>query len=234
MCMTSKCRHCGAVFRPKQKGRVTFCSRECAFIYKSAAAASRRRTFSIADGMLRWLHSWRKCNLCGRDMLMKSPHSPAKCCRSCKKRKRARSARMKRMIEIGINSGVRACQDCGVDFTPPHLARFRCDKCRAEAAHESKRAAKRRRRMRSASGDSGIRVVRRKVFERDGWVCGICHQPVERGEIVPHPMAPTVDHKIPLSLGGSHTYENTQCAHFICNSRRGNQPLEFANQVELN
>jgi 5-methylcytosine-specific restriction endonuclease McrA len=28
---------------------------------------------------------------------------------------------------------------------------------------------------------------------------------------------------VPLSKGGTHTYDNVQCAHFGCNSRKGNR-----------
>lgn len=64
------------------------------------------------------------------------------------------------------------------------------------------------------------RVYRRKVFERDGWVCRLCLKAVDRDAVVPADLAPTVDHILPLALGGLHEYANVQCAHFICNSRK--------------
>jgi 5-methylcytosine-specific restriction endonuclease McrA len=60
----------------------------------------------------------------------------------------------------------------------------------------------------------------RVVFERDGWLCRLCLLPVDREATVPADFAPTVDHILPLSLGGAHAYPNVQCAHFICNSRK--------------
>jgi len=56
------------------------------------------------------------------------------------------------------------------------------------------------------------------IFERDGWICGICRQMVERNEVVPHPRAPTIDHIVPLAKGGIHRVDNVQCACFMCNS----------------
>jgi 5-methylcytosine-specific restriction endonuclease McrA len=44
---------------------------------------------------------------------------------------------------------------------------------------------------------------------------------VQRTERVPHPLAPTLDHIVPLARGGHHTRDNTQCAHFSCNTRKG-------------
>ena len=64
------------------------------------------------------------------------------------------------------------------------------------------------------------RVFRLKVYERDGWTCRICRKPVDRGAEVPHPKAPTLDHILPIALGGLHEYVNVQTAHFICNSRK--------------
>jgi 5-methylcytosine-specific restriction endonuclease McrA len=61
-------------------------------------------------------------------------------------------------------------------------------------------------------------IYRRRVYERDGWRCGICHLPVKQDKVVPHPLAPTLDHIVPLAAGGAHSYANVQCAHFICNS----------------
>lgn len=61
-----------------------------------------------------------------------------------------------------------------------------------------------------------------KIFERDGWRCQLCGKKVKRDKVVPHPLAPVLDHVIPLAAGvdagGTHEPANTQCAHFLCNS----------------
>lgn len=63
------------------------------------------------------------------------------------------------------------------------------------------------------------------VFDRDRWLCQLCWTPVDRTARVPDDHAPTLDHIIPVSLGGPHTMANLRTAHFICNSRRGNEVL---------
>jgi len=70
--------------------------------------------------------------------------------------------------------------------------------------------------------DDGKRdvICRRTVFERDGWVCYICGVAVDRKARVPWPTAPTIDHVVPLSKGGTHTLDNVRCACFRCNSRK--------------
>ena len=62
-----------------------------------------------------------------------------------------------------------------------------------------------------------------KVFARDGWRCQICHKKLRscnRGTIKDN--APELDHIIPLSQGGEHSYRNTQCTCRKCNSEKSN------------
>lgn len=62
-----------------------------------------------------------------------------------------------------------------------------------------------------------------EVFERDGWVCGICDQEVDRELAYPDPASVSLDHVVPLSLGGEHSRANTRPAHLRCNVLRGNR-----------
>ncbi len=64
-------------------------------------------------------------------------------------------------------------------------------------------------------------VTRYAVFERDDWTCGICGGRTNPLKLPPHPHAPTVDHIVPLSKGGGHTWDNVQCAHLTCNASKG-------------
>lgn len=52
------------------------------------------------------------------------------------------------------------------------------------------------------------------VYERAGGLCGICGEPVADSER-------SLDHIIPLALGGTHEPVNVQLAHRVCNSRKG-------------
>jgi hypothetical protein len=61
----------------------------------------------------------------------------------------------------------------------------------------------------------------REIFERDGWTCGICTEPIDPGAAHPDRMSASLDHIIPLSRGGFHERLNCQAAHLICNIRKG-------------
>jgi 5-methylcytosine-specific restriction endonuclease McrA len=55
------------------------------------------------------------------------------------------------------------------------------------------------------------------ICQRDGWRCGLCNKPVNRRKRHPHPLAPSIDHIIPLAKGGTNDLTNLQLAHLHCN-----------------
>ena len=59
-----------------------------------------------------------------------------------------------------------------------------------------------------------------EVFARDGWVCQLCNEPVDKNLEFPDPRSKSLDHIVPVSKGGEHSRKNTQLAHFGCNSRK--------------
>jgi hypothetical protein len=63
-------------------------------------------------------------------------------------------------------------------------------------------------------------ICRRTVYERDGWRCGICRQPISQDAKYPAPGFATLDHIEPMSLGGPHLYVNVQAAHLRCNVKK--------------
>jgi 5-methylcytosine-specific restriction endonuclease McrA len=63
-------------------------------------------------------------------------------------------------------------------------------------------------------------VDRVAVFDRDGWICGLCGEPVDKSLEWPDAMSVSLDHVVPLSRGGDHSYANVQCAHLGCNQRK--------------
>jgi 5-methylcytosine-specific restriction endonuclease McrA len=112
------------------------------------------------------------------------------------------------------------CAECGTAWVDNQPARAVCSQqC-------GKRKAKRyRRRLKQAAYVED--VWRSKVYERDHWHCQLCHKPVRRDKPVPHPLAPTLDHIVPLARGGEHSYANVQLAHFICNAVKSDGPCQL-------
>lgn len=85
---------------------------------------------------------------------------------------------------------------------------------------EIQRAAKSRRRARIQGGEV-VPYDRLEVFARDGWVCQLCMEPIDREARSPAPLSPSIDHIIPISQGGGDTPSNVQASHRVCNTRKG-------------
>ncbi|WP_408990277.1 HNH endonuclease [Streptomyces stelliscabiei] len=111
------------------------------------------------------------------------------------------------------------CQWCGHSFVA--IGRYRRTRC-SRSCDRAYWKALRRVQIAEAGSEAVSRVA---VFDRDHWLCQLCGTPVDRTAMVPDDHAPTLDHIIPVSLGGPHTMANLRTAHFICNSRRGNEVL---------
>jgi hypothetical protein len=62
-----------------------------------------------------------------------------------------------------------------------------------------------------------------EIFERDGWVCRLCGDPVNKELAHPDPMSASLDHILPVANGGAHTRENVQLAHWLCNVSKSNR-----------
>ena len=60
-------------------------------------------------------------------------------------------------------------------------------------------------------------LTRRAVFARDGWTCQYCGAAAEN-----------LDHVIPRSRGGAHSWDNVVAACRRCNSRKENRLIEDA------
>ena len=67
--------------------------------------------------------------------------------------------------------------------------------------------------------------IRQGIYERDGWVCQLCSDPVDPDLPTSDVWAATLDHVVPQSwtLVPDHRPENLRLAHRWCNSVRGDE-----------
>lgn len=70
-----------------------------------------------------------------------------------------------------------------------------------------------------AQGDEIDALV---LFELFGWTCNICNKIIDRNARVPNWGAATIDHIIPISRGGTHTWDNVAPACLKCNLDKSN------------
>lgn len=98
-------------------------------------------------------------------------------------------------------------------------------KCSAKA-REATKDAKRRVRIKNALIDEGINL--KSLYNRDNGVCAICGGKCDWNDhkykgryFTVGKNYPSIDHILPLSRGGLHSWENVQLAHHGCNTRKG-------------
>ena len=184
----------------------------------------------------RHIHCGRPCSQAARAGL----DAPVRCadCNKC--------------MELGRSSrldGTGRCLSCRKSDPTHGIGRYRtgcrCEVCKAASAAAARKFGEKyrsehgvayattwKRKVRDETGywpnESGGWISRRKrgaIYERDGWMCHICGDPVSR-EYDPHdPFSPTLDHLIPRAAGGTHDPSNLATCHAVCNSRRGTRPL---------
>ena len=163
-----------------------------------------------------------------------------------------RCADCNKCMELGRSSrldGTGRCLSCRKSDPTHGIGRYRmgcrCEVCKTASAAAARKFGEKyrsehgvayattwKRKVRDETGywpnESGGWISRRKrgaIYERDGWKCHICGDPVSR-EYDPHdPFSPTLDHLIPRAAGGPDEPNNLATCHAICNARRGIRPL---------
>ena len=153
-------------------------------------------------------------------------------CKDCQKRIRSNQTRcgacsdQRTLVLLKLRTRInwllpRACLNCNEAFNRFDQGGV-CDQCikRAKAAYQIKRKAAIRGATRYDTGISHWTV--HQIFNG---VCGICSHKTQPPEVWDDwdgkswmPFAPTVDHIIPVSRAGTHTWDNVQLAHALCNS----------------
>ena len=134
-----------------------------------------------------------------------------------------------------VNPINRECTICGNEYELNRGTNYdsACsNKCLKKKIQNTRRETKRRRKARLKN----VIVVLFKdteIFIRDGYKCHLCGRKLNPTNQVPHPRAPTIDHIIPVSRGGSHTRRNVKCACFICNSLKGDRLTKNGEQLLL-
>lgn len=158
----------------------------------------------------------RLCGHCGTEFNPRAPHQ-----KFCSTRCRTKDGHARRgnhyQSPVALPAIVlRKCERCGIEFVAvTNRARYCSRYCRRLTGKARNRAA--------THGVEFEQFSRESVFERDGWICQLCGDPVDPTRSPGDPMSATVDHVVPVSLGGDHTQDNCQLAHRACNSSKGNQ-----------
>lgn len=226
---TYVCIGCGEQYVNKRKGKThgrKYCSRECAF--------KNRPTQKGLNGLVCGPYSevgfafsdveQVVCVCCGRDKRMRRKSSKVYRCEVCAAeyiKQYAIKWHNHKMTAMRPHKP-KSCKVCGQLFSriTTQAAIYCSAKC-AKRNEKLKHATSAKQRAKRA-GVKYETISPLKVFERDGWRCQICLKqlsPNNRGSKKSN--APEIDHRVPLALGGDHTYKNVQCACRSCNNIKG-------------
>ena len=135
------------------------------------------------------------------------------------------------------------CHYCGVKFDRPRFRAKtpnRCEECKKDRHRTYIRAyyAKRPRgfdhvRRARKMGVGYERFTVMEIFERDRWKCGICCKRISRRLRYTNPLSASLDHKVPLAKGGTHSRSNVQASHLRCNLRKRTAAAPMGEQIPL-
>jgi 5-methylcytosine-specific restriction endonuclease McrA len=224
------CLQCGSPFSPNRQGPPRkYCTQQC------SSRAYHLRRMDEGRSLNRTMHE-RVCVVCGGKWMTpkaKATHCSPACIAAARfgpERHPRRAPYSERMIaargrQRRASRGTTGkgtvwtegpCRRCGTRFLSKTSALTSATYC-GRRCKQGDIGDRRRARIKHNFVD----VVRRsRVFERDGYRCHICGQKTDRTKCVPHPRAPTIDHLIPIALGGEHSHVNVATAHFLCNATK--------------
>jgi 5-methylcytosine-specific restriction endonuclease McrA len=209
------CKNCGKQYynnRHRFNGEgEQYCSKACAYAHRKGVNHSKPAAKSMSPLLTLY---YKSCLICGA-------LSKHKLCGSlqCQKKRMA-------LYSFQINSAkkvlkARSCIQCKKNFIPEYGNRRRvfCSKHCAKRWNVHQREGGTHKERAILFGVVYRPVNPIKVFERDKWHCQLCGISTPRRLKGKHqPQSPELDHIIPMSRGGGHTYENTQCACRKCNA----------------
>lgn len=168
------------------------------------------------------------CSECGKTIAVTRTSAPPerRRCRECQRS--GPSYRPRQRVPAFVPQTL-TCPTCGEAFTQHRSQQKYC--CIEHRPPQpgtrtaGRVAASRRRRLRVATTWDGVTDA--EIFERDRWMCGICRKRIGKKFRYPHPRSASIDHLLPLSLGGDDTALNKRAAHLGCNvSRNAGRPDE--------
>jgi hypothetical protein len=156
----------------------------------------------------------RSCTVCGLTHV-----SDRSWCSAC----HAESLRLRyrRVNGIALDAGpASCCRECGGELLAADNHR-KVTMIRQYCSAACRYRAKCRRRRVTRAGLPTDRYAAVDIFERDGWVCQLCGDGIDPAAEPRSPWSASIDHVVPVSMGGADVVSNVQAAHLRCNVVKG-------------
>jgi hypothetical protein len=187
----------------------------------------------IANRPSTWRNAGKPCQTCGKPLGRYQAKYCSKTCqrrlshkkykerhpdayRAARRRRKKNRSLKRRTVKLQkAQNGefIRQCLQCDKTFDAfrmkGRIPKFCGKKCE-NRAHELRRRARKR--------SVFIEVVSvKKLLKWQHGKCYHCGYKINTGKSAPHPKSLTIDHLVPLSLGGDHSYANTVASCWKCN-----------------
>lgn len=217
-----KCKHCGKFFR-RNRGRSRdsgkFCSRQC---YQRFRLKGKQSKFVQCEFLLL------TCEFCEKKFL--SIRKSKFCSEECRAKATLKHGRRywQQYAKKQYVGKKAVCKYCGKEFQLEHKKskRYCSDECKRKQKRYDQHC-RYKKRLQNKIVDSGITLA--KLIERDNHICALCGEEIDQddfklddnGNFVAGDNYPSIDHIVPLALGGLHSWDNVQLAHFNCNRLKG-------------
>ena len=118
------------------------------------------------------------------------------------------------------------CACCGKEFKTTRTAQVYCCKQCANKAQNKVHELKRERHIKN-NGLIDKDITLLKLFEREKGICYLCGCECDYNDcettdnvFIVGKTYPSIDHIIPISKGGTHSWDNVKLAHVSCNSKK--------------
>ena len=195
------CLFCLVPFTPKVKTTAKYCSTDCRNTHKY------RLTKDAEHG------TPAECAWCFT-LFTSSSHRP--CCSSkCSTARDQHYLTWRRPFVCQLPT----CVDCDVVISMSTHGK-RCPSCQITFDVRRLNFSEARRKRAERDGDTDIHW--RPLGDRDAWTCHLCGLRVQKvAGSAKSAHGATVDHLVPISEGGTHTWDNVALAHRSCNLSRG-------------
>lgn len=207
------CNYCGEEYRNYYKRK--YCSFEC--------SANQKKKERLIRELSHLLSLKSNCLYCGKEFI-KTTHDKEYCTKNCSRLDYY--FRNKKMLK-------RKCKECGKDFTTSD-SRMQCCSKECSDKRNWRNAYLIRKRRAKSNGLYERDISVSGIIERDGSSCYLCGNKVDESSHYTSDYYPTIDHVVPLSKGGTHSWDNVRLAHRLCNMyKRDNKINDKTKQLAL-
>lgn len=133
--------------------------------------------------------------------------------------------RLRRPIKKIKMETLKECAVCG-SFYFGSRRKYCSDECSRKVLNRYSTDRKEIKRKKARTKHSSEITVQ-SLYNRDNGICWICGGKCDINADGNSNEYPSVDHILPVSLGGTDEWNNVRLAHRICNSLRGNKPAKI-------